>query len=243
MKSSIRDVLSDLEPRRLEILELERDFLELIKRYDVRGRKKNYSQTLSDKLARKLVVDLAPSFPGLLSGETRAGGHAGPVKVDVRLHTPLGMTLGISIKTINFRDLTTGRFTKNVVRNDKELRAEAAELHQYQPYAVLVGLVLLPADARNDARVGRSSFMHAMDKLRHRTGRTDPTRDHHLFELLFVGTYSLEPEHLGDVILHDAAEYSGGDTLPPGVGWAAFLEAIRGAYEKRHRTPVPRPGK
>ena len=88
MESSIRDVLSDLEPRRLEILQLERDFLELIKRYDVRGRKKNYSQTLSDKLAKKLVADLAPSFPGLLAGETRAGGHAGPVKVDVRLHTP-----------------------------------------------------------------------------------------------------------------------------------------------------------
>lgn len=230
-----------LEKSRIEILGLERDFLELIKRYDVRGRKKNYSQSLSDRLAKKLVADLNISFPGLLAGETKAGGHAGPVKVDVRLHTPLGMTLGISIKTINFRDLTTGRFTKNVVRNDKELRAESSEVHQYQPYAVLAGLVLLPNEARADAKLGRSSFAHAIDKFRHRVGRTDPSRDHQLFELLYVGTYSLNADDFGAISLHDASIYRGGDELPPVVGWQEFLEAIKTTYEIRHRVIVPRP--
>ncbi len=241
MDSSIRDVLTSLEEKRLEIINLEHNFLELIKKYDARGKKKNYSQSLSDRLAKKMVIDLAFSFPGLLAGETKTGGHAGPVKVDVRLHTPLGMTLGISIKTINFRDLTTGRFTKNIVRNDKELRAEASELHQYQPYAVLAGLVLLPNESRTDAKSGRSSFAHAMDKFRHRAGRTDPSRDHQLFELLYVGTYSLNLDDFGAISLHDVSLYRGGDELPPPVGWQDFLEGVRVSYELRHRTFVPRP--
>jgi hypothetical protein len=239
--SSIRKVLLALEPKRLEIVNLERDFLELIKKYDVRGKKKNYSQSLSDHLARKLVVDLSTSFPGLLAGETKAGGRAGPVKVDVRLHTQYGMALGISIKSINFRDLATGRFTKNIVRNDKELRAEAAELHQYQPYAVLCGLVLLPQEARLDGKSGRSSFVHAMDKFRHRVGRTDTSRDNDLFEQLYVGTYSLACDNFGELALHDVGTYSGGNALPPSCGWHDFLEATRAAYERRHRVVVPRP--
>src|SRR3954468_13327543 len=114
MSSPLTQLLKDLEPRRLEIEALERNFLELIKKYDVRGRKKNYSQSISDALARKLVIDLVGSFPGIVSGETKAGGRGGPIKVDVRFHTNYGMELGVSIKTINFRDLTTQRFTKNI---------------------------------------------------------------------------------------------------------------------------------
>lgn len=240
MSSSIADVLRTLHPRRVEIEELERDFLELIKKYDVRGRKKNYSQSLSDALARKIVVELSHPFPGIMAGETRAGGRAGPIKVDVRFRDDYGMRLGISIKTINFRDLTTRRYTKNIKRNDKELRSEASDLHQYQPFAVLVGLVLLPEEARSDGRSGRSSLMHAMDTFRRRVGRADPNGDKECFELLFVGTYALEEDRFGEVRLHDAAFYKGDEQLPPELGWDDFLECTCVAYEERHRVPVKR---
>lgn len=240
MRSPIADILRELHPRRLEIENLERDFSELIKKYDVRGRKKNYSQSLSDALAKKLVVDLTYSFPGIVSGETKAGGRGGPVKVDVRFHTNYGMELGISIKTINFRDGTTQRFTKNIKRNDKELRSEAAELHHYQPVAVLVGLVLLPEASRTDGRSGRSSFMHAIDTFRHRVGRTDTDGDRDRFEQLFVGTYALEQDRFGEVRLHDAALFKGGDELPPEQNWDYFLERARAAYEERHKRYVKR---
>lgn len=225
----------------MEIEALERDFQELIKQYDARGRKKNYSQRLSDALARRIVGDLTPSFTDIVAGETKAGGGGGPIKVDVRFHTRYGMGLGVSIKTINFKDLTTNRFTKNIKRNDKELRSEASDLHNYQPYAVLVGLVLLPEAARHDGRVGRSSFMHAIDTFRRRVGRADVSGDRELFERLFVGTYSLDNQRFGEVTLHDAGLYDGGLSLPPPCGWDDFLEAARATYEQRHKVPVRRP--
>ena len=65
-----------------------------------------------------------------------------------------------SIKTIGFRDRGTGRYTKNYTARDNELRAEAEDYHLRQPYAVLAGLLFLPADAANDGRTARapSSF-------------------------------------------------------------------------------------
>src|SRR5262245_27500507 len=67
-------------------------------------------------------------------------------KLDVNYSTPeLGLALGVSIKTINYRDPETKRYTKNYSRVDNELRAEAMDYHQRQPFAVLVGLLFLPS--------------------------------------------------------------------------------------------------
>ncbi|MCS6780598.1 MAG: hypothetical protein NZ555_12965, partial [Geminicoccaceae bacterium] len=62
MPSSIADILRNLEPERRQIERLEREYAELIKKYDVRARKKNYSQKLSSAVAAKLAADLRPSF-------------------------------------------------------------------------------------------------------------------------------------------------------------------------------------
>jgi hypothetical protein len=246
VRSSIGDALQELEPHRTEIVELERDYLELIQKYDTRARKKNYSQRLSNLLAQKIADHLRPVFPGILPDaqgkkrESLAGGHAGPLRVDVRLHTDYGMGLGISIKTINFRDRTTGRYTKNLQRNDKELRSEASSLHAFQPQAVLIGLVLLPEDSRHDAKSGYSSFEHAMNTFRLRSGRRGPDDQHDRFERLFVGTYASDPDRYGALSLHDVGAHSSGADFPPVLGWKEFLEAVCDEYERRTRTKLRR---
>lgn len=179
------------------------------------------------------MVDLGRSFPGIEAGEKRAGGRDQPVRVDVRWHTPYGLGLGISIKTLNFRDPGSGRFTKNLQRIDKELNAEAVQIHGFQPKAVLAALVLLPEAARHDGAEGRPSFDHALDVFRKRVGRADDKQPAERFELVFLGTYATEPERFGDVVLHDLDGFRSGDPAPAARTWEDFLEAIRRACERR----------
>lgn len=240
MPSSIADILRDPEPERRQIERLEREYAELIKKYDVRARKKNYSQKLSSAVAAKLAADLRPSFAGIEAGELDAGSAKGKQRVDVVFRTRLGLGLGVSIKTYNFVDSSSKRYTKNAQRVDKELRSEAADLHQYQPMAVLAGLVLLPDGARTDGRGGKSSLEHFLHICRTRTGRPRTDADHERFEVLFVGTYGLERAEPGSLELHDAAEYRAGGELPGSKSWEDFLEAIRTAYEQRHKVRLRR---
>lgn len=80
--------------------------------------------------------------------ESRARTGKGLKKLDVNYSTiELGLGLGLSIKTINFRDAKTKRYTKNYTRVDNELRAEAADYHERQPYSVLCAVIFLPFDA------------------------------------------------------------------------------------------------
>lgn len=240
MPSSIAEKLRELEPQRQEIERLERECAELIKQYDVRARKKNYSQQLSSAIAAMLAEDLRPSFKAIQAGELEAGSTKGKLRVDVAFKTKYGLGLGVSIKTYNFADPKSRRYTKNAQRVDKELRAEAAELHQYQPMAVLAGLVLLPDEARADGRSGKSSLEHFLQICRSRTGRTRTDGEFDRFEVLFVGTYGIKRAALGSLELHDAAEYRTGAGIPESKSWEDFLEAIRDAYEQRNKVRLRR---
>src|SRR5262249_39222508 len=113
-----------------------------------RARKKNFAQRLSNALAQKFADALRPRFPGIYPDEEgrdherRQRGAEGLKKLDVVYATPqAGLQLSISIKTINFKDEKTKRYTKNIKRADGELRAEASDCHKYNPYALLVGVV------------------------------------------------------------------------------------------------------
>lgn len=240
MGSSIADILRELEPSLREIEGLERDYAELIKKYDVRAKKKNYSQELSSRLAHKIVADLRTSFAGIESGDLEVRSAKGKQKVDVVYRTKLGLGLGISVKTYNFRDNASKRYTKNAQRVDKELRSEASDLHRYQPMAVLAGLVLLPSGARHDGRHGGSSLDHILKICRNRVGRPRHDADHELFEVLFVGTYRTDPTDFGWLELHDAGRYQAGDAMPETLGWGDFLEAVHVAYESRNKVRLRR---
>jgi hypothetical protein len=104
--------------------------------------KKNYAERLSRALANRVAQHLRSAFPNILPDadgkgqESQARTSKGYKRLDVNYSTPeLGLGLGVSIKTINFTDGRSKRYTKNYTRADGELRAEASDYHERQPYA------------------------------------------------------------------------------------------------------------
>lgn len=176
--------------------------------------KKNFAEAFSNALARTVADRLRARFPGILpdaSGrgvESRAPTPKGPKRLDVNYSTTqLGLALGISIKTFSFRDARSGRYTKNFTARDNEMRAEAEDYHERQPYAVLVGLVFLPLDACEDGEdADWSSFAQAVEIFRWRSGRREPTDKPSLFEKLFLGIYRAEEPRRGEVWFFDVEE-------------------------------------
>jgi len=180
-----------------------------------RGEKKNYAERLSRAIAQDVAQGLRNAFPGitpLADGtrhETPARTAKGFKKLDVGYSTPeLGLGLGVSIKTLNYRDRKTKRYTKNYSRVDNELRAEATDYHVRQPYSVLAGLLYLPADSCDDGDPDRptsvSSFASAVRYFRSRRGREQPTDDPELFEAFYIGIYEFEGSRRGQVWYFDA---------------------------------------
>lgn len=176
--------------------------------------KKNYAERLSRELAVLVAHALRPSFPGILpdrSGvgqESKARSAKGFKKLDVNYSTPeLGLGLGVSIKTINFRDKATARYTKNYTRADAELRAEASDYHDRQPYAVMIAVVFLPIDSCDDGSGNwPSSLGQAVQVFRFRAGREKPTDPSMLFERAFIGLYDIDDDRLGEVGFFDVVD-------------------------------------
>jgi hypothetical protein len=210
-----------------------------------RDQKKNYSERLSNAIAVLLAGKLRATggFRTILPLSDGSGRETGSAsgsnkkikKTDVRYATSdTGLELLVSIKTLNFRDakkdretkkFTLGRYTKNMVRNDHELRAEAMDHHERFPYAVIVAVFFIPIDACDDGANDKSSFAHAVMTFRPRAGRRESSDPAAKFERFFIGLY-------------DAA-----DTTGHGVGFFDVLQPP----PRRGRPPwpneVPDPGR
>ncbi len=207
--------------------------------------KKNYAERLSRALATKVANLLRRRFPGVTPDQRGARQEApartakGVKKLDVNYSTPeLGLGLGISIKTINFPDPKAGRFTKNYTRVDNELRAEAKDYHQRQPYAVLVGLIFLPLSSCSDG--SPSSFGQAVRIFRHRANRRDARDEEELLERIFVGVYDDSPKSLGRVWFFDVMNRPRKEGPPAEVRQLGFEDVIREierAYAARNDPP------
>lgn len=207
--------------------------------------KKNYAEALSRVLATRFANGLRDAFPGILpdaSGrgqESRARTAKGVKKLDVNYSTAeLGLGLGLSIKTINFRDAASQRYTKNYTRADGELRAEASDYHVRQPYAVMVAVIFLPLDACDDAKKDPSSFGQAVKVFRFRGGREEASDDPNLFERVFIGLYDTDPGSFGSVGFFDVRE------PPPKAGrprvlldFPSLIQQVRQTYDARN-SPV-----
>lgn len=214
-----------------------------------RDAKKNYAERLSQSIATLIANRLRATghFDGIVphaDGTRQESGSASGAtkklkKTDVRFATmETGLELLVSIKTLNFRDsrkdsktgeLILGRYTKNMVRNDHELRAEAMDHHERFPYAVLIALFFLPVEATDDARNDKSSFAHAVMTFRPRTGRLEPADHPAKFERMFIGLYSHEPGG-GRVGFFDVADAPPRKGCPP---WPdEEPEALRGGRLK-----------
>lgn len=171
--------------------------------------KRMYSQQMSAVIALALGEELRhrgmrearPSGPGETGpsgSERRLAGGIGAKKVDVTWATEeSGLLLGISVKTISFRDMSTKNFQKNLTNRRGDMLIEAVTLHRRFPYAVLMGMLFMDKEARLDGtEKRRSTFENAFPRLRLFTGRSDPAgRDEQLerFYLLSVDANPFNP--------------------------------------------------
>lgn len=196
--------------------------------------KKNYSQELSNVLALAFADELRhrgmtgarPAGPGELAGgsgaERRLAGGIGAKKVDVTWATEeSGLLLGISVKTISFRDGATRNYQKNLTNRRSDLLTEAVTLHRRFPYAVLAAFLFLDQGAEHDGTTKRrSTFANAFPRLRLFTGRRDPGSRDEQFErlyLLLVDANPFTPNvrcfHVADPTPADPTEVPLGDAL------------------------------
>lgn len=156
-----------------------------------RSTKKRYSELLSQHLARAVAAELREmGFDGCLPmpdgpSEKQFEGGLGSKKVDVSLSDDAhGLLLGVSIKSINFPP-----FRKNLRNRAGDLCTECITLHMRFPYAVVVGLFVMPAEAAENGASpsgrgrGRHSTMEAACRVfRGLSGRADPDGSMEKFE-------------------------------------------------------------
>ena len=164
-----------------------------------RETKKRYSEKVSaavalaiaDELRHRGAKQARPAPPGLLDSsgaERRMSGGIGAKKVDVTWATEeSGLLLGLSIKSINFRDGRTKNFQKNLVNRRGDMLFEGVTLHRRFPYSVLGGFFFLDAAAEHDGtNRRRSTFLNAHSRLGLFTGRDDPGGRDEQYERLYI---------------------------------------------------------
>ena len=172
----------------------------------LRKDKKRYSELVSQAIAAAFAEELRkrglrearPAPPGVLGisgAERRMAGGIGAKKVDVTWATEeSGLLLGISIKSINFRDSKTNNFQKNLVNRRGDMLIEAVTLHRRFPYAVLAGFVFLDKEAALDHTLRRrSTFENAHSRLRLFTGRDDPAGRDEQYERMYLVLLDANP--------------------------------------------------
>ena len=233
---------------------IEADLKSLAARGEVKTReqKKNYAEALSRSLARRLANGLRPFFDGIMPDtegrrqESRARTSKGYKKLDINYSTTeLGLGLGVSVKTINFIDARSKRYTKNYTRVDNELRAEASDYHERQPYAVMVAIIFIPLDSCSDGKTRRrhstaSSFAQAVHIFRHRANRTAPIDAPAKFEKVFIALYDATagPE-FGSVRCFDVSEAPPKNGVPrSSLTMPQMLAEIVSTYDERNNTMV-----
>jgi hypothetical protein len=205
-----------------------------------RDSKKNFAERFSRCVAEQLAGDLRTHLGEDVrtAGEVgRAPGERGATGLDVVYGNSIfGLGLGISLKTVNFADGGTGRFTKNYTRIDHELRSEAIDHHERQPYAVLVALLLMPADSAadgSDNQDSASSFGSAVKRFRPRIGRSHPNGDLGRFEQMYVGLYDVTSSS-PRIGFFDASRAPPKRGLPPLRTWAETIDALVAAFHERN---------
>jgi hypothetical protein len=215
------------------------------------GERIAYATRFANDMATFIANRLRKDFEGILpkpdgrGQESRARTAKGFKKLDVNYSTPqLGLGLGVSLKHIQAADGKSSRYTKNYSRNDAELRAEAMDYHQRQPYAVMVGLLMLPYDSCDDYSGGRepSSFGAAVRTFRNRSGRSRPDGPLDLFEKFFIGLYEYEGPEKGRLDFYDVDRPHPPATRRPVDGefldMSGFLASVLEAYDARNNPPM-----
>ena len=173
---------------------------------DSRAMKQNYSQRVSNVVALAFAEELRhrglkgarPAMPGevgLSGAERRMAGGLGPKRVDVTWATEeSGLLFAISVKSINFMDLSSKAYQKNLTNRRGDMLFESVTLHRRFPYAVLAGFLILDKGATEDHTSQRkSTFTNAHARLELFTGRDDPAGRDEQYERLYIGVFDPNP--------------------------------------------------
>jgi hypothetical protein len=205
-----------------------------------RDSKKNFAERFSRCLADQLAADLRIHLGDDVrtAGEVgRAPGERGATGLDVVYGNPIfGLGLGVSLKSITFADGNTGRFTKNYTRIDHELRSEAIDHHERQPYAVLAALLFLPVESATDGSDTQdtpSSFGSAVKRFRPRVGRTQTHGDLSRFEQMYVALYDVSAS-TPCAGFFDARKPPPKRGLPQLQTWTETVAALIAAFNERN---------
>lgn len=207
-----------------------------------------YSIRFAENIAEFIALDLQPKLKGITATTKREASSAGGKKkqLDINFSTPnLGLALGISLKSVHLGDIANGRYTHNMKRNEEELRIEASGYHKRQPYAVMVGVLLLPFASCDDGKRDSSSFGSWVRHLRPYCGRQSPKDDIDRFERIYVGLYEEDGSDLRFFDVEVAPPKSG---RPPYDGelfgvdrrprrllsYAEFLDAVYHEFLRRN---------
>jgi len=247
IENSIRGELA-LAGSRSRILELERRYQEFMAASfpegDPRALKHGYAFRLSAALARTVADSLRADFPGILPHAGKGSESPAPIasgfkKLDVNYSTvQLGLALGVSIKTLNFADEGSRRFTKNATRIDGELRAEAQDYHTRQPYCVMIAVVFVPKLAAADSGArGRTSFRHIYEVLSKRAGRESAEGPSEKFEKIYLATYESDEEaaEYGRLAFTEVADIAHAVDAPDdALTFDGVIREIGGCYLRRN---------
>lgn len=183
---------------------------------------------LSNILGRVTLADLRRVLPqGLAAataGETKIGGGLREVKADVSEVTAMdGVTLAIELKPVH---LAVGRAIWN---RFGDVRTFAVNVHLKFPFAVVGGVMTLPAQERltsgADDRWKPTAHLveRAVSRFVRAGGRQTEAGAAHLLEGIAVVVF----DHADGTILADLP--------PPGTGlrWPEFIEQLAATYDAR----------
>jgi hypothetical protein len=231
---TLADVLEAAAPRPPDVAE-NRD-----ERHGLSEAKRTYATRFADKMAICIANGLRERFPGVLPDENGRGVESpaqsvrGPKKLDVNYSTPqLGLGFGISLKSVHFREKKIRGYIHNMKRNDEELRTEASGYHQRQPYAVMIAVLFLPADACDDASPRHpSSFGNWVKYLRPLAQRNTPHDDFARYERVFIGLYARGGERMDFFDVEQAPPRRGRPRRL--LSYTEFLDEIEKTYLRRN---------
>ncbi len=162
---------------------------------------KSSAQAIAEELRQRGLKGARPAPPGEFDtsgAERRMAGGIGAKKVDVTWATEeSGLLLGISIKSINFKDKRSGNFQKNLTNRRGDMLMEAVTLHRRFPYAVLGGLFFLDKEAAEDATERRrSTFLNAHSRMQLFTGRDDSAGRDEQYEGMYLLLLDASPSNV-----------------------------------------------
>lgn len=156
-------------------------------------------------------------FPHTTSGGgtgTAAASASGIKSIDVAFNIEgLFLGLGLSVKVVGLPEPGRG-YTHNFKRVTEEWTLETVNYHRYMPYAIIVGILFLPAECMTD-RTKKTSLVTALETFAGFRGRARHDDDIDLMEEIYIGVYETDARRQGEVFFLPASTAIGPREIPP----------------------------